>query len=821
MIKMLCCFSTLLPLFAVAQIEAKIDVAKPGHAVPKALYGIFYEDINYAGDGGLYPELIANRGFDWPTQNLEGWKKDFRGGAMARVTRQFGNPVHPNTAQYLRLETFGAGTGCGVRNEGFGGIAVQQGKSYDLSFYARGLEGYQGSVLVLLEDENNAELARYVVKNSELSIGPVSDKARVLPLPEWKRYTTVFKPTTTTAKAHLSVLMDQRGTVDIEFVSLFPQDTYAGRKNGLRKDLAEWLKGMKPGVMRFPGGCIIEGVDFANRYDWQRTVGSLESRPVNWNLWGYWQTHGLGYFEYFQLCEDIGAEPMPIVTAGLTCQFRKPEFLPMEALDVQVQEIIELIEFANGDVTTKWGSLRAEMGHPKPFNMKYVGIGNENWDKVFLDRYLAIQKVVKAKHPEIQIISSAGAGASGQQFDLAWKTLDVHNADLVDEHYYVPAAFLLNGANRYDSYDRKGPKVYVGEYACHLPNRANSLYSALCEAAMMTGFERNSDVVEMTSYAPLFNKIGNSQWVPDLIWFDNVSSFGTPNYYVQALFGNHLPSVILPTEYSLAKVTVEPTGRIGLNGWDTAMEFKDIQVKQEDKVLYAFDPAKGLDGWKATEGGAWSVKEGAIAQTKSDSRSVLSMGDMRWKDYTLTLKARKTAGAEGFIIRVRDNNEGFVHFNFGGWGNQDHGIGTATENALVRKPGKIIQNQWYDVKVSVEGERVSAWLDGEAIFANVSVPAQNVNSFFMVSGLDKNTREIVVKCVNVSESEQRLNLNLEGISILPQKAKRIQLAGDRDGVNTLEKPTHIAPVEDTVEVNSNKPVLTLAPMSLTIFRIKL
>ena len=537
------------------EVRATVRADAPGHAIPKTLYGIFFEDINSAADGGLYPELIANRGFDWRTREPDGWTREWRGNAMGRVSLQGDRPVNPNTWQYLRIECYAPGEGAGVVNAGFGGIAVKRGEKYDVSFYARAHADYAGGLTVRLESAEKKTLAEFrIEKDGWKNPRPAAPSPSPLdppPPPEWAKYGAVLVPSETTAGAHLAVLLDARGTVDLDLVSLFPQATFNGRKNGLRPDLMQLLKELKPSSLRFPGGCIVEGDSMETLYHWKRTVGPLERRGVNWNRWGYWQSHGLGFFEYFQLAEDIGAEPLPILAAGMTCQFMKPlETVPVDALAPFIQNALDLIEFANGTPDSTWGRVRADMGHPAPFNLKYVGIGNENWDNVFLERYAVIAQAVKAKHPEITIVSSAGAAPEGPTFELAWKRLPELKAELVDEHFYKPPEWFFAQANRYDAYDRSGPKVYVGEYACHTHDKTNSVEAALAEAAAMTGFERNSDVVRMAAYAPLFNKVGASQWGVDLIWFDNVRAFGTPSYYVQKLFMNNLPDVLLPTELS-------------------------------------------------------------------------------------------------------------------------------------------------------------------------------------------------------------------------------------------------------------------------------
>jgi len=812
--------------FAQQPLQLTIRADRLGHAIPKTLYGIFFEDINYAADGGIYPELIANRGFDWRTREPEGWTREWRGEAMGRVSLQGGWPLHPNTFQYLRVECYAPGEGAGVANAGFGGIAVKQGAKYDLSFYARPHADYAGGLTVRLEGADRKALATYrIEKNAWRNKASGAKSVSLLDPPqppEWARYEAVFTPSETVTDGQLVILLDAVGTVDLELVSLYPQDTFKGRKNGMRKDLMEMLAEMKPATLRFPGGCVVEGYDFDTLYHWKRTVGPIERRAINHNRWGYWQTHGLGYFEYFQMAEDLGAEPLPILAAGMTCQFRKPlECIPLDSLGIVIQDALDLIEFANGSPETPWGKVRAEMGHPAPFNLKYLGIGNENWDNLFLDRYERIAKAVKAKHPEITLISSAGAAPDGPMFELAWKRLPEMKAELVDEHYYKPPEWFLAQANRYDTYDRNGPKVYVGEYACHTRDRKNNLLAALAEAAAMTGFERNSDVVKMAAYAPLFNKIGNTQWNVDLIWFDNVNAFGTPSYHVQKLFMTHLPDVLLPAELPANEVPLPPAGTVGLHTWYTAAEFKDIRVTRGGETLYAFDPGAGLKGWSKAKQGEWSVRDGALRQTDETAQDTVTsfIDGAAWRDYTLELKARKLSGKEGFIIRFRDRRHGSLHVNLGGWGNKEHGLELGGQNPITRKPGSIATGRWYDIKVQLEGERVKVWLDGEALFDQV-IANESVQRVYAVAGRDTAAGEIVVKAVNPHAEAQPVTLSLAGANVAAQHARRITLTGAPDDVNTMEAPARVAPKEDTVAVAGAVTRITLPPHSLTLLRVK-
>ena len=520
-----------------------IDMKKVGAPIQPTMYGIFFEDINYAADGGLYAELVKNRSFEFPYA-LQGWKAF--GNVEIREDGPFDRCPH-----YARLKDPGhAHKQTGLDNEGFFGIGVEAGKTYRFSVWARVPDGRDGSIRVELVNTASSGENQFFVQQTVKVSGS-----------EWKKYEAELKPEVTDPKAVLRIFLDApRATVDLEHVSLMPGDALEGI---YRRDLAQALADLHPGIFRFPGGCIVEGTDLETRYNWKNSVGPAENRPINENRWeytfphrffpDYFQSYGLGFYEFFLLSEIIGSEPLPILSCGLACQFQNDDpkaHVPVEELQPYIQDALDLIEFANGGTDTKWGALRAEMGHPKPFNLKMVGVGNENWGQDFLDRYLAIAKIVREKHPEIKLVSTAGASPIGGDHDLAWKTLTCKTADMVDEHFYANPGWMMGLAHQFDGYDRSKPKVYAGEYACHVEDKANSLFSALCEAVCMMGFERNCDVVEMSSYAPLFGKIGCEQWKPDLIWFDNLRAFTTPNYHVQKMFGNNLPSVYIPSAQS-------------------------------------------------------------------------------------------------------------------------------------------------------------------------------------------------------------------------------------------------------------------------------
>lgn len=507
----------------------KIDAGKPLFPIQNTMYGIFFEDINFGADGGLYAELIKNRSFEFE-EPFMGWAP------FGNVTIQTKNPAFPKNPHYARLTYNGQITGTGLDNEGFKGIGVKEGEKYDLSLYARTVTNGPIKLIINLVDSNND-----LFEKQEIEVDGKN----------WTKYSVTLSPRKTETHARLRITMATKGTIDLEHISLFPQKTFMNRPNGMREDLAQALKDLKPGVFRFPGGCIVEGTTFETRYQWKNTVGPVENRPININRWNYtfahkkfpdyYQSYGLGFFEYFQLAEDIGAEPLPVLNCGLSCQFENEEHshehTAVKDLKPFIDDALDLIEFANGPVTSKWGKLRAEMGHPEPFNLKLLAIGNEQWGPLYPERLEKFIDAIRAKYPEIQIIGSSGPGSEGDDFEYLWPEMTRLQVDHVDEHYYRSPEWFLEGAKRYDSYDRNAPKVFAGEYACHPRNRENSFFGALCEAAFMTGFERNADVVHITTYAPLFAHVDAWQWRPDLIWFDNLNVMKTPNYYVQQMYG--------------------------------------------------------------------------------------------------------------------------------------------------------------------------------------------------------------------------------------------------------------------------------------------
>jgi len=520
-----------------------VNVAQPGAPINPAMWGVFFEDINFGADGGLYAELIKNRGFEFP-EPLMGWSKLTPSKAKGEVSVRNEGPFTAKNPHYVRVQSEGTDL-LGLANEGFRGIGVRAGETYDFSVRVRGVAGTP-KLTVRLYGGDGTLLESVDLKDFT---------------GDWQKYSATLHPKETSAKSWLAVLVDGKGTLDLDFVSLFPRKTWKDRAGGLRADMVQALADMHPGFLRFPGGCIVEGSVLARRYQWKHTLGPVEERPLLINRWNYeflhrpapdyFQSFGLGFFEYFQLCEDIGASPLPILNCGMACQFNSGELCASEDLGTYIQDALDLIEFANGPVTSPWGAKRAALGHPAPFNLKLLGVGNEQWGPEYIARYAKFAEVLKAKHPEIALVSAAGPSPDDDRFKFLWPKLRELHADIIDEHSYAKPEWFLDSAHRYDSYDRNGPKVFMGEYAAQsdytvsVKNR-NNFECALAEAAYLTGLERNADVVRMASYAPLFAHVDAWQWTPNLLWTDNLHTLRTPNYHVQSLFARNRGDRILP-----------------------------------------------------------------------------------------------------------------------------------------------------------------------------------------------------------------------------------------------------------------------------------
>jgi len=552
----------------------EVDINTSITKIQPTMFGLFFEDINFAADGGLYAEMIKNRSFEFE-KPLMGWDQPNTKRSSLNMQSGVATPIkisENETNQNFCRVLINDAKGYAIINEGFRGMGVKKEAKYNLSLKAANHDGAIKKIIIQLIDKDKKVIG-------ETSIVPTSN--------DWKYYSAQFTSTQTEAKAKLKITFEGSGTIDLDMISLFPEDTWKNRKNGLRKDLVQLLYDMKPGFLRFPGGCIVEGRTLADRYQWKKSVGAVEDRRTMMNRWNvefghkqtpdYFQSFGLGFYEYFLLSEDIGATPLPILSCGMACQYNTGELAPIEELDPYIQDALDLIEFANGSEDTAWGKLRSDMGHPKPFDLKYIGVGNEQWGPDYIERYKIFEKAIKAKHPKIIIVSGTGPSPDGEHFDFGMAELKKLNAELVDEHYYQSPKWFRENAGRYDNYDRKGPKIFAGEYAAQSvsganPNNRNNWECAFSEAAFMTGLERNADVVTLTSYAPLMAHEDAWQWTPDMIWFNNLEVFGSANYYVQQLFSTNKGTDLL----SITKEGKPLTGQNNLY----ASAVKDVNSKE-------------------------------------------------------------------------------------------------------------------------------------------------------------------------------------------------------------------------------------------------
>ena len=629
-------------LGASAQHQFAVRANKPGVEIQPTMYGIFFEDINFGADGGLYAEMVENRSFEFP-QRLMGWN------TFGNVTVSDVKPAFDRNPHYVTLEASGAREKqTGLENRGFFGMGLKKDMKYDFTVYARLhlLNGKQTKIRVELVNSNNNVIAKQ-------SITITNNK--------WQKYTTTLTSPQTDAKGLMRVYLESGESVDLDHISLFPQDNW----NGLRADLVQDLSDLHPGVFRFPGGCIVEGTDLETRYEWKNSVGAPENRPLNENRWNYtfphrlypnyYQTYGLGFYEYFLLSEKIGADPLPILSVGLSCQYQnsdndKNAHVAVDQLQSYIDDALDLIEFANGPVTSKWGKLRADMGHPAPFNLKQIGIGNEQWGPLYPERLQKFMEQIHAKYPKIKICGSSGPSADGKDFDYGWEQMRKLGVDMVDEHYYKSPDWFRSNAGRYDNYDRKGPKVFAGEYAAHAKHDPNSWEAALSEAAFMTGLERNADVVYQATYAPLFAHVEGWQWRPDLIWFDNLTSVRSANYYVQQLYGlNKGTNVLKLTENG--KTVKGENGLYATACFDKHTKSYIVKIantsNEEKEITVTFNGLKKLKAGKVTVLHADDIQ----AENKIDNKNVV-------------VPVVSDAQVQGNVLNVKMKPNSFVVYRF-------------------------------------------------------------------------------------------------------------------------------------------------------------
>lgn len=816
---------------AVAKEPATITVHadKPGAAVPRSLYGIFLEEVNNANDGGLYAELIQNRSFDaalppegftiqdgmmkapssscytdgsiknysrpwklaspWPSWSLE--KPE---GAAVAMSVETDKPLHPNNTTYLRLNVPALPQGAPVRllNEGYWGIGIRNGETYDFSFFAR-----QGAPT-----------------GAKVRVGVVGADGKVLAEREvpidggdWKQYTGFLTASGSDAKAKFFLQPLSAGGLDLDFVSLFPRNTFKNRPNGLRADLAQFLADLKPAFLRFPGGCAVEGSTMENRVQWKKSLGPPHTRPGCFRLWGR-ATDGLGHHEFLQLCEDLGADALWVVNAGVSCAFHNGDYWPDERVPELIQDTLDGIEYALGPVDSKWGRVRAEAGHPEPFPLKYIEIGAENAGPLYQARYRQFAAAIKKAYSQLTIINC-------ERTD---------NIEMWDAHYYDTPSFFFENHRLYDAEPRaNAPRIYVGEFSVKDGVGTGNLLAALAESAFMMGMERNADLVTMCSYAPLFFNVNNIQWPVNMIGFDSGGSFARTSYYGQQMLANNLPDRNDACEVASPELELpQPSEGIGLSTWrKTHAEFKDVKVTASDgKVLFASDFSRELGGFKAMLGHQWSVVDGALRQKSDKDLSGAYLKLPLPDDFTLSLKARKLSGEEGFMISfdATPNTWRKNWWSLGGWDNREHGLEGAGLKMAPRVPGTIETGRWYDIRIDVAGPRIRCFLDGELI--HDVRRNKGVASLYAVAGTKNDSGELILKVVNAADKPQATRINVKGISALATTATLTTLSHpDRTAENSLSEPTKIVPKQSAVEVSTDF-THTFPANSINVLRMK-
>ncbi|TDV44786.1 alpha-L-arabinofuranosidase C-terminal domain-containing protein [Actinophytocola oryzae] len=800
---------------AVQDYTVTVDVNAHGADIADTMYGVFFEDINRAADGGLYAELVQNRSFEYDTADnaaytpLTGWAP--RAG-NPQVVDDDGR-LNAHNRRYLRLPLPG-----GIINAGYNsGIVVEKGRKYDFSVWAR-TDRATTPLTATLTDPAGTQLA-----------APVRATVRGA---AWTRYTGTFTAQTAAITGRLLVEGGGVGTLALDMVSLFPKDTYRNRPNGMRRDLAEKIAALHPEFVRFPGGCLVNtgshyGYDAPNwerrrSYQWKDTIGPVEQRSTNANFWGYNQSYGIGYYEYFQFAEDIGAMALPVVPALVTgCGQNRATDDPA-LLQRHVQDTLDLIEFANGPADSTWGRKRAEMGHPEPFGLTHLAVGNEeNLPDAYFERFVRFRAAIEARYPEVTVVGNAGPDDSGATFDRLWQLNTDAGVDLVDEHYYNSPTWFLQNNERYDSYDRAGPKVFLGEYA----SQDNRFYNALTEAAYLTGLERNADVVRLASYAPLLSNEDYVQWRPDLIWFNNRASWGSASYEVQRLFMNNVGDHVVPsTATGTPSQEDRPiSGAVGLSTWGTAAAYDDVRVSTPDGTELFADDFSGTDAdWTNIAGrGSWAVTGGAYVQSDTAAENTMVMaGDTAWQDYDLGVKATKLSGREGFLLGfgVKDSGN-YYWWNLGGWNNTQSAVEKAEgggKSTLVADGTAVETGRQYDLRVRIRGRTVTLFLDGQKW--GEFTDTQKVEPFRQVVTRDTRTGELVVKVVNAQADSARTTVNLDGAGAVDRSAKVTTLQGDPNDVNT-QYTTPIAPRESSVNVATTF-TYTFPPYSVTFIRVK-
>lgn len=828
-----------------------VDTYQRGADVSPGMYGIFFEEINHAGDGGLYAEMIQNRGFEehvlpsgaklengyavthainyaegrdldnqripWDIETLKytAWSFESNGCTLTHDVIASEQPLHPNTPHSLRLVISGStsGAAASVINSGYWGVAVKSGASYRLRFYLRTAD-YDGDVVAKIYDPESGKTAgQYTAKVSASG--------------QWTEYTGEIQSNHTTNCADFRLEFSGNGTVEIDYVSLFPCDTYKGRDNGLRADIAELLEGLRPQFMRWPGGCIVEGISLPNRVQWKETLGDPMTRRGEYSLWGYRSTWGMGYHEFLQMCEDMGMSGMFVGNAGFACAFRSGDYRGDEAgWEPYYHDIRDAIEYAIGDPATNvWAAKRASAGHPEPFPLKYVEIGNENFGPIYARAFDYMYKKLKAEYPQITFICNLGLG------DTLLSDGTIERTDMIDPHWYVAPSYFYNNVGLFDNIERGHYDVYVGEYACNDNVGSGNMDAALSEVSFMMSMERNSDLVKMASYAPLIENSNARNWSCNLIWQKNDQSFGRASYYVQKMFGENVPSYNIKTQCQTNRSAYFYHGRIGLGTYQTSAKFRNLKVKSSDgkTELYSADLQHNQSEWTVVDNrGTWTFDDGVLTQSdRTVENSMILVNHLSFRGGTIEFKACKTGGNEGFFVYFGVDKDGVDHYyqlNIGGWGNTATALqefnGSWYPEVSARAATKIETDRWYDVKIEMtSGNRIVCYLDGEVLLT-YAVADTAPGRTQAISGYDETAGEVVIKVLNAESEPWTTTLRINAENIAESGLATTLSASTLYEENTFDEPTLISPETTTISGLGPMTDYTFKPYSFTVLRVK-
>lgn len=816
----------------VPEEELVINLQEKGAEVAPSMYGIFFEEINHAGDGGLYAELVKNRSFEelempegyyaegdilhpkevcnhltgevrhgsfrWTTEPVPGWILQTGENSSAEMKLTKENPKFQSASNNLKVTIKDASAPVRLVNGGYWGMNLVKDDSYLLRAILRTSADYKGKITALLLSDTDEVLA----------LAPVEVDGSG----SWNDVHQTLRPSATAAKGKLALEFDGTGTVSLDYVSLFPEKTFRDRPNGLRNDVAEMLNGLHPAFVRWPGGCVVEGISLENRFEWKKTLGDPASRSGEYSTWGYRCSYGFGYHEMLQFCEDINADAMFVCNVGLGCQYRMGDASPESKIAYYLDDCMDAIEYALGDVTTEWGAKRAAQGHPQAFPLKYVEIGNENWGDEYDKRFDIFYKAIKAKYPELILISNHGLGGTGK----------IAKTDMIDPHWYVNPEFFFQNTTIFDSHPRGKYDAYVGEYACNANVGGGNMRAALSEAAFISGMERNGDLVKMASYAPLLENRNDRSWAVNLIWLDTDQVLGRSSYYVQQMAAENRPTYNVKSNLTMG--TPQPleyeAGRFGFGSWNTQVEFKDVKVTEEDGTAVNLDLNSVAD-----KKGAWMLENGVLSQISLETPTRYIVDGFSGNRFTLECQVRKVGGHEGFFLYFglsQDDKKGFV-YNVAGWNNQStavEGVSDGQTTGVVgdRVSQSLENNKWYDVKLVVTPQKSELYMDGKLImaYAPETTPLQ-----FFSSGYDEATGELIVKVVNAEAEAYPLRVKLDGVSQVEKTGKVISLSAASDmDENSFEEPKKIYPQESEFKGFGKSFSYTFPPFSYTILRVK-